>query len=110
MKIGEKRLNALLSKLGITIVKVDWLFHLKSIYDEHAWISLDSVDGTIGTTGWDKISNLLKDLFERESSFVQYEVDNNFYIINQRKIMDNPFYNCKSYAEAKIQTDLMAMP
>ena len=107
MRIGEKRLNALLNKLGITIVKVDWLFHLKSIYDENTWVSLDFVDGKIGITGWGKISDLLKDLFEKESSFVQYEVENNFYIRNPRKIMDNPFYNCKSYAEAKILADLM---
>ena len=107
MRIGEKRLNALLNKLGITIVKIDLLFHLKSMYDENTWISLDFVDGKIGITGWEKISNLLKDLFEKESSFVQYEVKNNFYMRNPRKIMDNPFYNCKSYAEAKILADLM---
>ena len=101
----KEHIDELLLPLGICIYCKHELIIARKINSINIRICL-GLGNILYSSIWYDLTQLASDILTC-STFISISADSEFYEMNNRKIMPNPYYGCRSWHEVLIKKDLM---
>ena len=102
----KEHIDELLLPLGICIYCENGFIMTKKINSINSYRICLGLDNILHSSVWYDLTQLAFDILKC-STFISISANNEFYAMNNRKIMPNPYYGCRSWHEVLIKKDLM---